>query len=99
MFDPEHQDIDCPKCLHRRVYFDREIGYYCMFCGHKFSTKEVIVLLEMMALTSRSIHNSGKSGKRPPPAIKELLPRKAKVEYISHDVTKRKKPVQESFDS
>ena len=46
MFEPEHQDMTCPKCHHRKVYFDREIGYYCMFCGHEVSTEGVDVLIE-----------------------------------------------------
>jgi DNA-directed RNA polymerase subunit RPC12/RpoP len=93
MFEPEHQDIDCPKCLHRRVYFDREIGYYCMSCGHELSTKEMFVLLEKSALTSRPTSNSGKSGKKPAALITELPPpRQARAERISHDINERKKP-------
>lgn len=93
MFDPEYLDVDCPKCLNRKVYFDREIGYYCMFCGHEFSAKEMIVLIEKSALTSRPMHIADKSGKKPTAEIKELPPRKAK------DTTKRKKPEQEVLDS
>ncbi len=46
MFEPEYENITCPKCLTREVYFDRQAGHYCMFCGHQFSTEEVEVLLE-----------------------------------------------------
>lgn len=92
MFEPEYQNIDCPKCLQRKVYFDREIGYYCMFCGHDFSAKEMVVLIETTALTSRLIYNSGKSGRKPTAEIKELPPRKAKVEQIGHEIVEGKKP-------
>jgi len=93
MFDPEYQDIDCPRCLNRRVYFDREIGYYCMSCGHELNADEIVMLIEKIALTSRSIHNSGKSERKPTAEIKELPARKAKkVEHARHDIIERKKP-------
>ena len=92
MFEPEYQNIDCPKCLQRRVYFDREIGYYCMFCGHDFSAKEMVVLIETTALTSRLIYNSGESGEKPATEIKELPPRKPKAEQISREIIERNKP-------
>ena len=46
IFDPEHENITCPKCYSRRVYSDRQKGRYCMFCGHVLSTEEVEALLE-----------------------------------------------------
>lgn len=95
IFEPECQNIDCPECLHGRVYSDREIGFYCMSCGHEFSTEEIVMLVEKTALTSRSMQDSGKSGRKPIAEIKELPPRKAKkVEHLSHEVTKPKKPDQ-----
>ena len=45
MFEPEYENITCPKCLTREVYFDCQMGHYCMFCGHQFSAEEVEVLL------------------------------------------------------
>jgi DNA-directed RNA polymerase subunit RPC12/RpoP len=46
MLEPEYQDITCPECRQREVYFDQEIGYYCMFCGRQFSTEEMQALVE-----------------------------------------------------
>ena len=93
MFDPEYQDIDCPRCHNQRVYFDREIGYYCMSCGHELNANEIVMLIEKIALTSRPIHNSGRSERKPTPEIKELPPRKTKeVEHASHDIIERNKP-------
>lgn len=92
MFEPEYQDMDCPKCLHRRVYFDREIGCYCMSCGYELSIKEMVMLIEKAALTSRPMSSSGKSEKKPIREIRELPPRKARVEHISHDVNEHEKP-------
>jgi len=46
MFEPEYENITCPKCQNREMYFDRQIGHYCMFCGHQFTTEEVEALLE-----------------------------------------------------
>ena len=46
MFEPEDQHITCPQCRNREVYFDREIGYYCMFCGRQISIEEIKVLIE-----------------------------------------------------
>ena len=91
MFEPECQNIDCPQCLLGKIYFDREMGYYCMLCGHEFSAVDMEVLIEKIALTSRSAQKSGSSHKKPVVEIKELPPRKAKVEHISRDVIKSKK--------
>ncbi len=100
VFDPDYQEIDCPKCLKRRIYFDREIGFYCMSCGCQFSTQEIAVLIEKAELTSPSISHSGKSGKKHVAEISELPPRKAKkAERVSHDVNKRKKSNQQAPDS
>ena len=46
MFGPEYQNMNCPKCRYRKVYFDREIGYYCMFCGHEVSAEEIEALVQ-----------------------------------------------------
>ncbi len=90
MFEPEYQNMTCPKCRRRKVYLDREIGYYCMFCGHDFSAKEMVVLIETTALTSRLIYNSGKSGEKPATEIKELPSRKTKAGQISREIIERK---------
>ena len=55
MFGPEYQNMDCPKCRHRKVYFDREIGYYCMFCGHGFGAEQTESLIETITSSLRSI--------------------------------------------
>lgn len=60
MFDPEHKDIDCPKCLRRRVYFDREIGCYCMFCGHVLSVEETLLQMKKRAATPTTTGGSDK---------------------------------------
>ena len=82
MFEPEYLDAACPRCLHRRVYLDRQIGYYCMACGHELSTRETVALIEKIALTSRLAHNSDKTDKKPLTEIKELPSRKSKVEIV-----------------
>lgn len=65
MFEPECQEIDCPKCLRRRVYFDREIGFYCMFCGHEFAPEEALMLIQKTILNSQLTHTSGKGEGKP----------------------------------
>lgn len=87
MFDPEHQNIDCPDCLRQRVYFDREIGYYCMFCGHKLSVEEALLLMERMIPTFEPTHDSDEAAKTPIVEIKEHRTRRSKTEHISqsHD--------------
>lgn len=88
MFEPECHNLDCPECLHGRVYYDRPIGFYCMPCGHEFSTEEVVMLIIRAAITSRSMQNSDKSGRKPIMEIKELPPRNTnKAEHLTHDVT------------
>jgi len=92
MFEPECQNIDCPQCFLGKIYIDREMGYYCMLCGHEFSAVDIEVLIEKIALTSRSAKKSGSSHKKPVVEIKELPPRKVKVEHISRNIIKSKKP-------
>jgi len=94
MFEPECQNIDCPECLRGKVYFDREIGYYCMLCGHEFSTDDMELLVEKIALTSRSLRRPDQSRKMPVVEIKELPPRKEKARHVKRDVIGRKKPEQ-----
>ena len=92
MFDPECQNIECPQCHLGKVYFDREIGYYCMYCGGQFNPVDMEILIEKNALTSRSLQKSGDNLKKPALEIKELPPRKAKVVHISRDAIESKKP-------
>ncbi|MHC4328302.1 MAG: hypothetical protein ACYSWW_09310 [Planctomycetota bacterium] len=92
MFEPEYLDTACPKCLHRRVYLDRQIGYYCMACGHELSTRETIALIEKIVLTWPPSHTSDKTGKKSVTEIKELPPRKPKVKHLSHSTVEHKKP-------
>ena len=100
IFEPECQNIDCPKCLRGRIYSDREIGFYCMSCGHEFSTEEIVMLIEKTALASRSMQDSGTGERKPIVEIKELPPRKAKkVEHRRHEVTEANKPDQSGKSS
>ena len=105
IFEPECQDLDCPECLRGRVYSDREIGFYCMSCGHEFSTEEIAMLIEKTAVTSRSMHDSGRSGRKPAAEIaeiKELPSHKAKKSRAPHsrgDRAKEARPEREVFDS
>jgi hypothetical protein len=94
MFEPECQNLDCPQCLVGKIYFDRQIGYYCMLCGQEFSTIDIEVLIEKTALTSRPAQKSGKDSKKPAVEIRELPARKAKTKHISRNVIERKKPEQ-----
>lgn len=94
MFDPECQNIECPQCLLGKIYFDREMSYYCMLCGHEFSTVEMEVLIEKVALTSRPVQKSERSRKKPAAEIMELPAHKAKAKHIRRDVIARKTPEQ-----
>jgi hypothetical protein len=78
VFDPEYKDLDCPKCHQRRIYFDRDIGYYCMACGHELSHEQIYLLLEKAQRMSPSIPAPDKSEVQPPVEIKELPPTKTK---------------------
>jgi len=92
MFDPECQNIECPQCFLGKIYFEREIGYYCMYCGHQFSTVELEVLIEKIALKSRTAQKTGSGRDKTVLEIKELPPRKVKVEHIRRDVIKSEGP-------
>lgn len=82
MFDPEHKDIDCPKCLRQRVYFDREIGWYCMFCGHVLTTEETLLQLDKRAAASLRKSSSDKKPTLPIVEIKSRRSRKAKTDHV-----------------
>ena len=82
MFDPEHKDIDCPKCMRRRVYFDREIGYYCMFCGHVLTIDETLLQMDKVAATPQPATGSDKKGKPPIVEVKAPPARKIPTEPV-----------------
>ena len=88
MFDPEHKDIDCPKCLRRKVYFDRKIGYYCMFCAHELSAEEVLFLIEKTTSASKPTPDSGRAARAPIVEIKKHRGRPAETEHVSPDSDK-----------
>lgn len=90
MFEPECQNIDCTECLRGKIYFDREIGYYCMLCGRQFSTDDMELLVEKAALTSRSIRQPDKRPETPVVEIKELPARGKKTRHVKRDVIGRK---------
>jgi len=91
VFDPEYKNLECPQCHLRKIYFDREIGYYCMSCGQELSYDEVVMLIEKAEKTSQQIETSDKSEKKPPLEIKELPSPKAKEpKRTGHDATGHK---------
>lgn len=94
MFDPEHKEIDCPKCLRRKIYFDRKIGYYCMFCGYELSVEEALLLIEKAASTAEPTRDSGKRAPAPIVEINKPRARSVKTEHVSqnHDTPQHKKP-------
>lgn len=55
MFEPEHVNVTCPKCHRPEMYFDRETGFYCMFCGQQFSREwmEQLMAAEMVSAMRR----------------------------------------------
>ena len=83
MFDPEHKDIDCPKCLRRKVYFDRKIGYYCMLCAYELSAEEALFLIDKTTATSRPASDSDRGVRTPIVEIKEQRRRSAQTDHIS----------------
>lgn len=91
MFEPECQNIDCPQCFLGKIYFDRDMGYYCMLCGHEFSAVEMKILIENKAMTSSPAQ---KSKRKPHLQIKELSAREAKAKHIRPDIIEHKKPQQ-----
>ena len=92
MFDPECQNIDCPECNLGNIYFDREIGFYCMLCGREFSAVDMEVLVEKIALTSHPVRKPGSGGRKPAGEIRELPARNVKTQHISRDIVDRKTP-------
>ena len=94
MFDPEHKDIDCPKCLRPQVYLDREIGYYCMLCGYELSVEEALFLIDKVTSTSRPAPDSGKGAPTPIVEIKGRRARPGKRENAGpgSGITRQKKP-------
>jgi hypothetical protein len=69
-----------------KIYFDRDIGYYCMLCGHKFSAVDVEILIENKAISSSPAR---KSKRKLPLEIKDIPSREVK-EHISSDSSSTK---------
>ena len=90
VFDPEYQNLDCPKCHLRRIYLDKDIGYYCMSCGHTLSVDDIVLLIEKSQKTSQPIPTSEESETIPPMEIKEMPSPKAKEpKRARRDVSER----------
>jgi len=90
LFDPEHRDIDCPKCLRQKVYFDREIGCYCMFCGHLLSAEEVLVQTDRLSAGTPPTLCSDKKEKAPIIAIKESRSAETRGRHVEQKSEKHK---------
>jgi hypothetical protein len=88
MFDPEHKDIDCPKCFRRKVYFDRKIGYYCMFCAHELSADEALFLIAKTTSTSSPAPYSSRPARSPIVEIKGPQRRTDQPDHVSPDSDK-----------
>jgi hypothetical protein len=86
MFEPEYQNIDCPKCLPGKIYFDRRIGYYCMLCGHSFGAVDVEMIIGKMTLTLSPAEKTESSTRKSMVDIRELPAGKTKTKSISRDV-------------
>ena len=86
MFEPECQNIDCPKCLPGKIYFDRHIGYYCMLCGHAFGAADIKMLIEKLTLILSPAEKSESSTRKTMLDIRELPAGKTKTKSISRDV-------------
>jgi hypothetical protein len=94
MFEPECQNIDCAQCLLGKIYFDRDIGYYCMLCGHEFGAVETEGLIEKKAITSSPPQKSRRARKQPPLEIRETPAGKAKAGHVNADLAEHSKPEQ-----
>ena len=90
MFDPEHKDIDCPKCLRQRVYFDREIGCYCMFCGHLLSVEEMLLQMDKRSAGTPPMLRSDKKEKTPIVEIKGSSSAKTRPRHVEQKSEKHK---------
>ena len=86
MFDPECQNIDCPQCLRGKIYFDREMGYYCMLCGHEFGAADVEMLIEKTALTTNPARKSKCGQGKSVVQIRELPAETAETKHISRNI-------------
>jgi len=91
MFDPDYQDLDCPKCLRRRVYVDREIGFYCMSCGHLLPADEALILIGKSVLRPPPMLKSGTGQRKLMVEIREMQParRTAGKEHVRHETIER----------
>ena len=93
VFDPDYQEIDCPKCLQKRIYFDCEIGFYCMSCGYEISDEEALFLIEKVTSASKSAPDSGRTARLPIVEVKKKRGRSSQPDHISPgtDETQTKK--------
>ena len=93
MFEPEYQNMDCPKCLQRRVYSDRAIGFYCMSCGHELTSDEVVTLIQKTTLTWQLTPTASRSQGTPVAEIRELPVRRAReADRVTHRAAGHKEP-------
>jgi hypothetical protein len=90
LFDPEYKDIDCPNCHQQRVYFDREIGYYCMFCGHLLSNQEIHVQMAKRAAGIKQVPRSEQKKEIPILEIKIPDTEKARTDSVEQNSSKHK---------
>ena len=91
MFDPDYQDLDCPKCLRRRVYADRETGFYCMSCGHLLTAGEALMLIGKSVLRPASVPNPRSGDRSLAMEIREMPParRRAARDHIRNGTSER----------
>jgi hypothetical protein len=92
MFEPECQNIDCPKCCLGKIYFDRQIGYYCMLCGYAFGATGIEMLIGKITLTLGPAEKLENSPRKSIVEIRELPAGKTKTKLISRDVIGPGKP-------
>lgn len=75
--------MECPKCFQPKVYFDRKMGYYCMFCGHELSVADVLLLMEKMVPALEPAHVWAKALGPTILEIREQPARRSGIENIS----------------
>jgi hypothetical protein len=69
------------------LYYDRAFGFYCMHCGRRFNTEEVVILVEKAVPTSKLTYNADKYSKIPIVETNEVAHTKAKKrEHLLDDV-------------
>jgi len=68
MFEPEYLYLTCPGCHQQEVYFDREAGFYCMFCGRQFGIEDIQLLID-----TETLQFPGRSGNSQSQASEESV--------------------------